>query len=85
MMVPPGFSRPSRSASSIILRAMRSLIELPGLKVSTLASTSAAMIPLGMRCRRTSGVCPMVSRMVLQIRGDDIVVQGNSTEIVAVK
>src|SRR4029450_1608851 len=39
MMVPPGFSRPSRSASSIILTAMRSLMELPGLKVSSLTST----------------------------------------------
>ena len=39
MMVPPGFSSPARSASSIILTAMRSLIELPGLKVSSLTST----------------------------------------------
>ena len=38
MIVPPGFSRPARSASSIILTAMRSLIELPGLNVSSLAS-----------------------------------------------
>jgi hypothetical protein len=42
MMVPPGFRRPSFSASSIILIAMRSLMLLPGLKVSTLASTVAA-------------------------------------------
>ena len=67
MMVPPGFSRPSRSASSIIFRAMRSLIELPGLKVSTLASTSALMTPFVRRLMRTSGVLPMVSRMVSQI------------------
>ena len=39
MIVPPGFSRPARSASSIIWTAIRSLIELPGLKVSILAST----------------------------------------------
>ena len=31
MIVPPGFSSPVRSASSIIWTAMRSLIELPGL------------------------------------------------------
>ena len=37
IIVPPGFSRPARSASSIIVTAMRSLIELPGLKVSTFA------------------------------------------------
>ena len=37
MIVPPGFSFPARSASSIIWIAIRSLIEFPGLKVSTLA------------------------------------------------
>jgi hypothetical protein len=37
MIVPPGLSFPARSASSIIWIAMRSLIELPGLNVSTLA------------------------------------------------
>ncbi len=67
MIVPPGFSRPSRSASSIIFRAMRSLIELPGLKVSTFASTSAFTTPFVRRLMRTSGVSPMVSRMVSQI------------------
>ena len=45
MIVPPGFSRPARSASSIMRTAMRSLIELPGLKVSTLASTVALHEP----------------------------------------
>ena len=39
MIVPPGFSSPARSASSIILTAIRSLIELPGLKVSIFART----------------------------------------------
>jgi hypothetical protein len=34
--VPPGFSLPAFSASSIIFTAMRSLIELPGLVVSIL-------------------------------------------------
>ena len=67
MIVPPGFSRPSRSASSIILRAMRSLIELPGLNVSILASTVASITPLVMRLIRTIGVWPMASRMVSPI------------------
>ena len=43
MMVPPGFRRPSFSASSIILSAIRSLMEFPGLVVSTLAKTVALM------------------------------------------
>ena len=68
MIVPPGFSLPALSASSIIFTAMRSLIELPGLVVSILASTSALTTPLGMRLRRTSGVLPIVSRMLLQMR-----------------
>ncbi len=42
----PGFSRPSRSAASMMLRAMRSLADPPGLKYSTLASTVAEM-PVG--------------------------------------
>src|SRR5262249_48423856 len=67
MIVPPGFKRPSRSASSIILTAMRSLIELPGLNVSTLASTVAWTSPWVMRLMRTMGVSPMASRMLLQI------------------
>src|ERR1051326_3458180 len=66
-MVPPGFSRPARSASSIILTAMRSLIELPGLNVSTFARTVPLTTPLVMRLMRTSGVSPMASRMVLEI------------------
>ncbi len=37
MMVPPGLSKPFRSASSTIRIAMRSLILCPGLKVSILA------------------------------------------------
>ena len=40
MIVPPGSAAPVRSASSIIRTAIRSLIELPGLNVSILASTS---------------------------------------------
>src|SRR5438045_6655716 len=67
-IVPPGFSRPARSASSIIFTAMRSLIELPGLKVSILASTVASVTPFVIALMRTSGVWPMVSRIVLQMR-----------------
>ena len=70
MIVPPGLSRPARSASSIILTAMRSLIELPGLKVSILASTVPLTTPLVMRLMRTIGVSPMASRMVSQIAHD---------------
>ena len=64
MMVPPGLSRPARSASSIILTAMRSLIELPGLKVSIFANTSAATRPAVIRLIRTIGVSPMAPRML---------------------
>src|SRR5687768_12951 len=63
MMVPPGVSRPARSASSIIRTAIRSLIEFPGLKVSIFASTVASMTPRVMRLMRTIGVLPMTSRM----------------------
>ena len=66
MIVPPGFSRPARSASSIIFTAMRSLIELPGLKVSSLTRTVPGT-SRAIRLIRTIGVWPMVSRMVLAI------------------
>ena len=62
MMVPPGLSRPSASASSTIFTAILSFVEFPGLKVSTLAktkaSTSAAIL-----LRRTNGVLPIVPSM----------------------
>src|SRR5690606_12857573 len=62
MIVPPGCKRPSASASSIILRAIRSLVELPGLKVSYLANTKhgKSLVSL-LIC--TKGVLPMVSRI----------------------
>ena len=60
MIVPPGASRPSRSAASIMKSAGRSLELPPGLVVSSLASTGAA-IPSPMRPRRTIGVRPMSS------------------------
>ena len=59
-IVPPGFSRPSASAASIIRLAMRSFTEPPGLKYSTLASTSGAR-PSATWFSRTSGVSPMRS------------------------
>ena len=43
---------------------MRSLIELPGLKVSILARTVAFTTPFVMRLIRTIGVSPMASRML---------------------
>src|SRR5262245_7055002 len=67
MIVPPGLSRPARSASSIILTAMRSLMELPGLKVSIFARTSALTMPRVIELMRTIGVWPMASRIVSQI------------------
>ena len=67
MIVPPGLSRPRRSASSIMRTAIRSLIELPGLKVSILASTVASMTPRVMRLIRTMGVWPMAPRIELWI------------------
>src|SRR5262249_2832620 len=67
MIVPPGLSSPARSASSIILTAMRSLMELPGLNVSSLARTVAGTIPFVIALMRTSGVPPMASRMESQI------------------
>ena len=39
IIVPPGTKRPSFSASSTILSAIRSLQEEPGLKYSTFAKT----------------------------------------------
>ena len=63
-IVPPGFSSPARSASSIILTAMRSLIELPGLNVSSLATTVALTSPRVILLMRTIGVWPIASRIV---------------------
>src|SRR4029450_10662985 len=67
MIVPPGLSAPLRSASSIIFTAIRSLIELPGLKVSSLTRTVPLTSPRVSRLTRTIGVSPMASRIVSQI------------------
>ena len=64
MMVPPGFNLPSRSASSIIFKAIRSLIELPGLVDSTFANTIAG-ISLVILFNLTKGVFPIVSKILL--------------------
>src|SRR5205814_31333 len=66
-IVPPGFRRPARSASSIILTAIRSLIELPGLNVSSFTSTVPLTTPFVIRLMRTIGVSPIASRIVSQI------------------
>jgi hypothetical protein len=59
-IVPPGRSRPARSASSIIRSAIRSLTEPPGLRYSILASTVAEIPSVTWRSR-TSGVLPISS------------------------
>jgi len=59
MMWPPGFSRPSRSAAAIIDSPMRSLIEPPGLWLSSLSHSSLA--PVSKQRTRTSGVFPISS------------------------
>ena len=61
-IVPPGWSSPLASAASIIRAAIRSFTEPPGLRYSTLASTSGAATASVGRSRvvdsRTSGVLP---------------------------
>src|SRR5512136_1513811 len=71
-IVPPGFSRPSRSAASTIASAMRSLIEPPGLARSDLIHTSASP---NRRLIRIAGVLPMVSRMLLARMTDSRVIE----------
>ena len=67
MMVPPGFKAPDFSASSTIAKAMRSLMEPPGLVRSDLIHTWW-LLP-NKRCMRMWGVWPMVSRTVLAFMG----------------
>ena len=64
-IVAPGLRTPRRSASSIISRAMRSLIEPPGFCRSSLTQTSTrgSKSLLIRRC----GVSPMLSRMLLNL------------------
>ncbi len=59
----PGFSSPRRSASSMMPMASRSLTEASGLKASTFTYMS---MPRGASLLIfTTGVRPMVSRMLL--------------------
>src|SRR6185312_17419453 len=65
----PGLSTPRFSASTIMLSAMRSLIEKPGLNASILAYT-VAFDPTTL-LRRTSGVLPTSSVASFAIRIGD--------------
>src|ERR1700749_3729737 len=61
-ITPPSRSRPSRSAVSIIRRAMRSLTEPPGFRYSILASTSRVLAtPFVTDLSRSKGVLPIAS------------------------
>ena len=63
-MVPPGFSRPARSAASIIATAGRSLTLPPGFVVSSFtASVATRPCDSDSRGSLTIGVLPMRSRM----------------------
>ena len=61
-IVPPPFNFPLNSASSTILRAMRSLMEFPGLKLSIFASISPGTC-LVILFSFTNGVLPIVPKM----------------------
>src|SRR3984957_17240382 len=60
-MVPPGASRPSASAASIMVRAGRSLSEPDGLALSSLRNRRQS--PRSMRVTSIKGVSPMRSRI----------------------
>ena len=62
-IVPPGLSRPSASAASIIAIPMRSFTEPPGLRNSSFASSSPGTSRES-RSSRTIGVSPTSSRTV---------------------
>src|SRR5919198_4256883 len=62
MSVPPGLSRPSRSAASIRDTATRSLIEPPGF-IASIFARICGLTPAARRERRTSGVFPMGATM----------------------
>ena len=62
IIVPPGFISPFASASNNIFNAILSLIEFPGLKVSTLIKTLALM-PGRIFLICTKGVFPIVSKI----------------------
>src|SRR6185436_18812838 len=62
-IVPPGPSRPRRSASSTMLRATRSFMEPPGFRYSHLTKISADTWRATF-CSLTIGVRPIASRML---------------------
>src|SRR5690349_23761541 len=64
-ITPPFFNTPRRSASSIIAMPMRSLMLAPGFARSSLSHTSTPGYCEYRRLRRTCGVLPIVSRMLL--------------------
>ena len=63
-MVPPRWRSPSDSAARIMRMPMRSLTELPGLNISSLASR-VGFSPRLRLCRRTMGVLPISSSTLL--------------------
>src|SRR5205085_5776710 len=64
-IVPPGLSRPSVSAASIIARAGRSLIEPEGFALSSLRNRRQG--PRSIRVTSTRGVSPIRSRTEVMI------------------
>ena len=62
IMVPPGFKRPSASASFIICKAILSFTEFPGLNVSYLESTKQGN-SFVKTFNLTKGVFPIVSNI----------------------
>src|SRR5439155_13590 len=64
IIVPPGLILPAFSAASSIIMPMRSFTLPPGLRYSSLASI-VARTPRATRFRRTIGVLPITSRMLL--------------------
>src|SRR5215218_3602098 len=72
MIVPPFFNNPRRSASSIIAMPMRSLIH-----------TSFPGNSEYRRLRRTCGVLPIVSRMLLTRMGADVRVKESAATVEA--
>src|SRR5215212_12216681 len=83
MIVPPFFNTPRRSASSIIAMPMRSLIDPPGFARSSLIHTSFPGNSEYRRLRRTCGVLPIVSRMLLTRMGADVRVKESAATVEA--
>jgi len=67
MIVPPGFNLPSLSAASIIVKAIRSLIEPVGFWFSSF--TKSWQRPVSIRVISTSGVLPINERIAGALSG----------------